>query len=295
LKHEQFLLNGRQIQLGWLQGPVAESAVRKDLRGLGKIMVSDATARYPMQISWGANSIAAPSVGDSPMLLRIVRKGRFLRRAPVAHQRRALRPFVSIATALGVGQAAIALAQAGAALRPAKVHPFTAAEHREFGQWADEVWEKARSAYALIAVRDAHTLNRVMPPGQWPDAIPLEVRVDGRVVGWAALRDRTLEGDPLFGDLRAGSVIDALAIPGFEATVAAAAVRRLQARGVDLIGACFLHPRWISAFQRAGCLAIPKRRNIGFSKEMIEAAGGLDVLMSGTHLALIDSDGPRLF
>src|SRR5690349_7435487 len=64
LKYEQFQLNGEMVQFGWLQGPVAESAVDKSLKGLGGIMVRDCLRRFPMQISWGANSIAAPSAGS---------------------------------------------------------------------------------------------------------------------------------------------------------------------------------------------------------------------------------------
>jgi hypothetical protein len=83
LKYEQFQLNGEMVQLGWLQGPVAESAVDKSLKGLGSMMIKESLRRFPMQISWGANSIAAPSAGSAPMLLHIVNKGAFLKHAPI--------------------------------------------------------------------------------------------------------------------------------------------------------------------------------------------------------------------
>lgn len=295
LKHEQFMLKGRQVQLGWLQGPVAESAVDKSLRGLGKIMVNDAIAKYPMQISWGANSISAPSAGDAPMLLRVVQKRRFLCRAPVVRRRPPLARLADLSAATGVGPLALALGQSLVRLRGGRVRRFQVSEEAQFGTWADDVWDKARDAYDLIAMRDSRTLNRVMPFGLWPHAIPVKVSVEGEVVGWAAIRDRELTDDPLFGNLRAGSVIDALAVPGFEATVAAAATQTLERRGVDLIGACFLSPDWIKGFCSAGYFVIPDRRNIGFSSELSEVGGGVANLLSKTHLALIDSDGPRLF
>lgn len=295
LKHEQFTIKGQQVQLGWLQGPVAESAVDKTLRGLGKIMVGDALRQYPMQISWGANSIAAPSAGTVPMLLRVVKGARFLRHAPVVRSRPIMKLTADIGAATGLGGLGLALGQKVVAAFGSRSHKFTASEETEFGPWADEVWAQAAAAYDLIAVRDARTLNRVMPYGHWPHATPVKVSVGGKVVGWAAIRDRELLDDPLFGNLRAGSVIDAFSLPGFEGTVAAAATQQLERRGVDLVGACFLSPDWIKGFCGAGYYAIPDRRNVGFSAELADAGGGLENLLKKTHLALIDSDGPRLF
>jgi hypothetical protein len=295
LKYEQFQLNGEMVQLGWLQGPVAESAVDKSLKGLGSMMIKESLRRFPMQISWGANSIAAPSAGSAPMLLHIVNKGAFLKHAPILGEKPQTAKVASLAAAVGLGQAGLGLAQFALARLPPRPRRYQATEEPEFGGWADEIWEAAKDQYRLIALRDRPTLNRALPTDAYPNAIPLKVSVAGKVVGWAALRDRQLSGDSLFGDLRAGSVIDALALPGHEATVAAAAKKHLRARGVDMIGACFFHRGWTAAFRSAGFLVIPKRRNIGFTGALAEKAGGLDLLMKGTHLALIDSDGPRLF
>lgn len=295
LKHEHFYFKGRLHRLGWLQGPVAESAVDRSLKGLGGIMIKDALARYPQQISWGANSIAAPSAGDAPMLLHVVNRDAFLRRSPALQENSRLARLARMSAQLGVGQIGLGLVQAASSLTGLRAGSYEATEEPNFGPWADEVWEKAKGQYELIALRDAATLNRALPTDAYPHAIPLKVTSGGRVVGWAALRDRRLSGDPLFGDLRAGSVIDALALPGHEGAVAAAAARQLRRKGVDLIGACFLHKRWIAAFRGAGFLQLPGRRNVGFSPALMEEAGGAEPLMRGTHLALIDSDGPRIF
>lgn len=295
LKPEQFYLNGSMIELGWLQGPVAESAVDKSLKGLGGILVRFSLERFPLQISWGANSIAAPSAGNAPMLLRVVNAKHFVRALPTLKSRTRIArslgtsPIASVAAfAIKSLQLALELMGRGPAL-------YTSEETSGFGTWADDIWVAARSKYRLIALRDQATLNRIMPRSGYPEAIPLKVIVDGQVVGWAALRDRQLTDDPLFGSVRAGSIIDALALPGHEATVAHAAVNRLIQRGVDMVGACFLHPDWIRAFRDAGCIVVPDRRNIGFTAALTEQGGGVSALLRGTHLALIDSDGPRLF
>lgn len=295
LKHEQFYLDGAPQRLGWLQGPVAESAVNRSLKGLGGVMIKDALARYPRQVSWGANSIAAPSAGDAPMLLNIVNKSAFVRQSPALRERSKLAAIARLSAKFGFAQVGLSLAQFASSLTGHRAGTYEITEEEGFGPWADEVWEAARGQYKLIALRDAATLNRALPRDTYPHAIILKVKSRGAVIGWAAVRDRRLSDDPLFGNLRAGSVIDALALPHHEGTVAAAASHHLRKRRVDFIGACFLHKRWISAFRGAGFLAIPGRRNVGFSPALMEEAGGVEVLMRGTHLALIDSDGPRIF
>lgn len=295
LKFEQFQLGGKMVELVTRQGPVAESAVDKSLKGLGSMMIGETLKRFPLQFGWGATSMGLPLAAKSPMLLHIRNVSAFLKRAPIVSARPRIAGLAKAAAGTGLGPAGIKAAQAALGRMPPRPARFTATEEPDFGAWADEVWQGAKDAYHLIALRDRPTLNRAMPRDDYPEAVPLKVDVDGETVGWAALRDRRLEGDALFGDLRVGSVIDALALPGHEATVAAASRQALARRGVDMIGTCFFHRSWIAAFRSAGFLSIPDRRCVAFTPELSDAAGGVDKLVQGTHLSLMDHDGPHLF
>lgn len=295
LKHEAFLVAGQRQVIGWLQGPVAESAVDRSLKGLGSMLVNDSIRRYPMQPSWGANSIATPSYGSGPMILKVLNTGRFLREAAELQSPPSRAAVARFAAATGLGWLAIGAAQTAMRMSAPPSAAWDWEEVPTFGAWADEVWAAAAPTYHLIAMRDAATLNLLVPEQGYPEGIRIRVSSKGRTVGWAVLRDRKLSGDRQFGNLRAGSIIDALAVPGCERQVAAAAVDALQRRGVDIIGACFMHANWIKALRAAGCLIIPRRRNIGFSDALVAAAGGLAPLMAGSHFSLIDSDGPRIF
>ncbi len=290
LKHEIFLLDGEPVTVAHQQGPVAESVVDSTFRGLGFKMVDDSLQKRPLQTGWGATIRKGWEAETRPALLYVANKTAFLRSFQGLQRRNVLGTVGRLSTRLGLSQVGLSVAQ----LRVPGTRA-TVTEEARFGPWADDVWLAAKGAYKLLAVRDAATLNQVMPPDDFPGTIPLGVRLGGNVVGWAAIRDHRLSGDPQFGDLRAGSMVDALAIPGHERTVIEAATRHLVNRGVDFVGSFFSHPTWIRGFQQSGYLTIPNRRGFGFSPELIRIGGGLQALSAGTHLTLIDADGPRVF
>lgn len=290
LKHETFLLDGEPVIMGHQQGPVAESVISPQLRGLGFKMVADSLERLPLQIGWGATIRQGWEADSRPALLYVVNKGAFLRRTAALRKNPKLALALDISTSFGIAQIGLAAVQTRLPWPRA-----VASEEPQFGTWADEVWEAAKGSYRLLAVRDAKTLNRVMPAGEWPNAIPLKVTLGGRVVGWAAVRDHQMVGDPQFGDLRSGSIVDALAVPGMERAVIAAATRFLASQGVDFVGAVFSHANWIGACQNTGFIALKGRRGVGFSPELVKVGGGFGPLLEGTHFTLMDADGPRLF
>ncbi|MBT9471355.1 MAG: AMP-binding protein [Pseudomonadota bacterium] len=302
LKQQPFLLDGDITLVGNTQGPVSEGIVDQRFGALGGVLLKEALARQPLQIGWGSSKRKAEVLAQAgwpsrqvPILLQIVNANAFLRRSGLLRRNAAIARGADLLAASGLGSFGNSLLQRLIGVSISATPRFLMTEEAEFGRWADSVWEGARGSYGLVAVRDAEALRTVMPAGQWPDAIPLKVEVEGAVVGWAALRDRTLSGDAFFGDLRVGSVIDILALPGHERTVAAAAAQRLRERGVDVIGTIVAHGSWIRAFRQAGFAVLHGRRNVSFSPALSREAGGFDALVQRAHLTLIDGDGPRIF
>lgn len=230
-----------------------------------------------------------------PILLHVVDAAAVLRRSAVFRRRAPLARVAELAAATGLGTLGAWVGQGLIGLSMEARPCWHATEEAEFGVWADEVWAAACGAYSFIAVRDRDALQTVMPAGQWPDAILIKVETDDGLAGWAALRDRRLSGDTLFGDLRVGSVIDMLAKPGRERVVAAAAAQSLRDRGVELIGTVVSHDAWIEAFRREGFLVLPRRRNLSFSPELARTAGDFEAVARHAYFTLIDGDGPRIF
>ena len=112
--------------------------------------------------------------------------------------------------------------QAMKSRRPAHVPAVEFSEESGFGTWADEIWEAAKSDYSLIAVRDATILN-ILYPASDPRWIRLKVTFEGNVVGWAVLLNVPMQDHNYFGNMRVGSLVDCLALPGMEEKVIVAA------------------------------------------------------------------------
>ena len=82
--------------------------------------------------------------------------------------------------------------------------------------------------YSLVAVRDATILN-ILYPASEPRWHRLKVSFEGRVVGWAVVLCVPMEDHNYFGNMRVGSLIDCMALPGSESKVTTVAMQFLQA------------------------------------------------------------------
>jgi hypothetical protein len=160
-----------------------------------------------------------------------------------------------------------------------------------FGAAADRVWDEAASGYALIAVRDSASLNRIYPATDGR-AIRLEVRQGSETAGWAVLLDTPLSGHKHFGALRLGSIVDCLARPGREAAVAQAATRELESRGVDLIVSNQADRAWGCALGRAGWLRGPSNFIFAASRALSRELRPFGVDTARIHVNRGDGEGP---
>ena len=101
-----------------------------------------------------------------------------------------------------------------------------------------------------------------------------------------------MRGSPAFGDLVVGTVLDAMALPGYERAVALAARRLCGELGVDLSLTNQLHAAWQTAFRAAGYLSGPSNYLFAASPALhalTEAAGA--GAADRVHLTRGDGDG----
>jgi hypothetical protein len=151
---------------------------------------------------------------------------------------------------------------------------------KDFAGWADEIWERARGSYAIIAARDASTLNALYPP---TDPRFLRVRTPR---GWALALDTRMHDHKQFGDMRVGTIVDGLGDPA----VIRAATGLLEARGVDLIISNQLHRDWSAALLDAGFRRGPS--NYLFAASPALAALAANPSDDAIHINRGDGDGP---
>jgi hypothetical protein len=215
-----------------------------------------------------------------PFYFKAPHPSRFLRQIR-ALRTSAFRRLVCDAAAFS-GTGWLALQLAGVARRTPGPAPLDVPA--SFTGWADPVWEGCRASYAMSAVRDAATLDRLYPPS---DPRFLRLRAAG---GWAVLLDTAMRGHKQFGDLRVGTLVDCLAPPEDAAAVVRTAARTLEERGVDLIVSNQLHRAWQAALTAAGFRQGP-------SNFLLALSPALAALVEGRaeqeiHMNRGDGDGP---
>lgn len=297
LKHQLFLARGEPTWAASIQGPVSEGLVDQKFGTVALHLIRDMQQRQARLFAWGASEKLLGVLKrmkwvevQTPLALHVVNAGRFLRMNRFLRKNRKINAALDLLAATGAGALAIGLGQIAQSLRAGGAGSApTVIEAARFGDWADEIWNAARGAYAFIAVRDSATMNALLPAKGWPEAAILRVQRGGTDIGWAAVRATQLKGDGRFGDLRVGSVVDSLAIPGQEPAVLKAATRHLRRAGVDVIVANYASEVWIRAFKAAGFLVSPNRRILVMSPALADAVGSAD---GGLHLTPLDGDGP---
>jgi hypothetical protein len=301
LKPQEFLVRGRGCRVASWQ-PLSEAIVDKRYSAVALHLMRDLLKREPLFFSWGASEPLANmlrSMGwfsrETPFCFRILRPFRFLRRNAYLRNTVARRVGLDALAYSGLGWAGIRALNAGLDLRSRPSPRCQAEEVTEFGSWADEVWDRSAKRYSLIAVRDARTMNTLLPTDGSSKAIRLRIVNDDQLVGWAAVLDTQMKVNKRFGSMRLGTIIDFLAAPEDAQCVISAALAFLEKRDVDMVCAHLSNPHWIQGFADNGFVVSPRRRFFAVSKALEKKLEPMKEALSGIHLTLLDGDGPRGF
>ena len=289
LRRQTFFVSRETIYAEHYRLPLSEGVIDRSHAMLGLRLVRDALARQPRLYAMGMGGWEKPlpqmlkrlkwRMCEVPFHFKIVNPGRFLRNIR-ALRTSALRRFALDAAAF-TGAGWIGMKALGIA-RP--LPPVSCDLAPSFAGWADEIWLRSRDSYALMAVRDAATLDGLYPPA---DARFLRVRTAG---GWAVLLDTQMEGHKQFGDMRVGTIVDCFAPPAAAGGVIRAATSLLEQRGVDLIVSNQLHGAWSRALLDARFRLGPSNYLLALSPDFAAAAGA--ARDDEFHFNRGDGDGP---
>lgn len=301
LKPQPFRVAGETLLVADYQLPVSEGTVDSRFGLVGLMTTKDALRRQPLLFGLGMGGteetvaklleVLRFRLVGCPFLFLPVRPARFLRGIRILRRSPVRRLALDVAALSGAGWAGLKVLSARRRRRAEGERELAYDTVSAFGEWCDRIWEEARDAYKLIAVRDEAVL-RTLYPGDSVRFIRLCVRRGGNVVGWAVLLDTQMEGHKHFGDLRVGTVVDALAVPGEEALVVQAAVRHLAREGVDLIVTNQLARRWCDAFRSSGFLDGPTNFIFAASPALAERIAPFDENARHIHMTRGDGDGP---
>jgi len=289
LRRQKFFAAGRPIDVAHYRLPLSEGVVDRRYATLGLRLVRDAVAREPRLYALGMGGWSRPlpqmlkrlgwRMCEVPFHFKVLRPSRFLRNIRVVRTTMLRRLALDAAALTGAGWVGMKVVGHGARLAPEK-HEMEAA----FDAWADPIWTRSQSAYAMIAQRDAATLEALYPES---DDKFMRVHADG---GWAVALDTQMHGHLQFGDMRVGSIVDCLAAPEQASAVIRAAAGELEQRGVDLMISNQLHGAWSEALRQAGFRKGPSNFLLALSPALAECVSGADD--ESCQFNRSDGDGP---
>lgn len=168
------------------------------------------------------------------------------------------------------------------------------AEVDEFGNWADEMWEVARSEYKVLTRRDAAALNRLYRPGD-RRIKRLRIGRKGTNIGWLLLATRKFHNDQLLGSLRTCVLIDALCRPDDAVHIMRAGLRQAVADGADICLAWWSHLAWQRAAMRSGFFGIRSGLTLYVPPTVQPQLLSPALPIESCHFSRGDCDGPGAF
>lgn len=307
LKEQMFWSEGRQIRIGWVVYPVAESLVNGAAAGVPTSLLFTLLRQQPHLMALGMGGHAGPLArllaaarwnGSSlPFFFSLLQPSRVLRQLSYARTTLLRRRVADALAYSGLGSIGYKLiAGACTAIRTRPRRGYTGMVMDQFDDWADEIWIRCRDSYGFIAVRDARALNALYPPG-FQCLVRLRVQRGGQNVGWICVRSIDSAGtwfERTFGNLRLGIITDALAQPADAAGVMEAGIRHLTEDRVDLIVTFQSHPAWCAAAMRTGMLRGPS--NCAFYRSPSIEGVIASAAANNRHcfLTYSDGDGPEI-
>jgi len=297
LKWQEFSFSGALKQLVYLHHPLSEGVVDKKYSQVGAQIVRRIVSEHPLLFALGMGGYARPlprmllALGWKhcliPFYFRVCEASKFLREMRTLRNTAAKRMATGAAVLTGLGPLALKSLQAFRSTRART--DFLAEVVPEFDDWADRIWADAASDFAMIAVRDAKTLRALYPVDN-RIFTRIRVLVHGQPVGWAVAGILHRTGHEQYGELRVGTILDALAPPQHATAVIAAATQVLRDQGADLIGSNQSHAAWTAALSANGYFCGPSNFIFASAPAVSELLHPFEVAISRVHLNRGDGD-----
>jgi hypothetical protein len=301
LKHQDFTVDGVLNSIGFFRQVVSEGTIDKRYALIGPRLLRDALRREPRIYALGIGGYdqaasrllkgARFEFVTAPFYFRVEHAGRFLRQVRPLRSSKARRVASDVAAATGLGALGITALQRyrmGLSRDRARVSTRNVSS---FGAWVDTVWEAARGGFEFGAIRDLPVLAQLYDVPANPFIKVLIEAAEGPR-GWAVCLATQRTDDKYFGDLKLGSIVDLLAVPGYERALVKAAVARLRQEDVDLIVTNQTFRPVGAALRHGGFLSGPSNFLFAASPALAEALRPLAANLPAFYLNRGDGDGP---
>jgi hypothetical protein len=301
LKRQPFWNGQAVMEAGCVYLPLSEGVVDSRFSPVALQMLMNALKAQPRLFSLGMGGSHQPyprllkaagwSLSPVPFYFKVIHPNAFLKNFNLLRKQTAARIVMDALAVTGLGWVGIKCLQGvlpHGSWRKCRAAMETVSD---FGDWADTVWEKSRNHYTLAAVRNAALLNRLYPPDE-ENFLKLKVTREGEPIGWAVMRNNRFPAHKQFGQMRIGSVIDCLAVPGEEPVVVQAATQLLEEREADIIVTNQSHQSWGRAFIRSGYWSGPSNFIFAGSPKMVKDLDPFAEKIRSIHFTRGDGEGP---
>lgn len=298
LKHQRYRLSDAEHDLGNIVLPISEGIVNTEYAAYGLALVQDALRRNPLCYSLGIGGASEPYLrllqamrwrtAVVPFFFKVLKPFRFCRRIAYLRAGSMPRLALDVLAFSGLGWIGLRFAQRLKTSRPAWAG-VTADGVEHFGAWSDLVWQRSVGAYGLLGVRSADVLNFLY---REPRFLRVRVCADGEPVGWAVCLSTPFTSHRQFGSLHVGSLVDCLAVSGWEHHVVTAAADVLDRSGADLIVTNLSHRAWCGAVSKCGFLRGPSNFALALSPRLQQGCDERGIALEQIHMTRGDGDGP---
>ena len=301
LKHQEFSLIGSLEEICDYQLLISEGVIDKRYTLVGIQLLSDVLKRQPLLYAMGMGGFGERlprfleswgwSLHAVPFYFMVVHPAKFLRNISVLRHSRLRRLILDVVALSGLGWLGATILKRKARKLKFSAEEVTYEVCSEFSNWADELWEAHRHNYAMVAVRDSASLNRLYPASS-DRFFRLIITNQRETIGWAVVLDTQMAGHKQFGNMRVGTLVDVFAAPENAIRIVSSAFDFLRQRDVDLIVTNQCHRSWGDALGRAGFLRGPSNYLFAASKQLAGRLQPFDVIKDKLHLTRGDGDGP---
>lgn len=301
LKHQPVSLRGEIRQMGNLYMPLSEGTINRAYSLVGAQLFSDALRRESLLFAVGLGGANAQvtslvralgwQLHPVPFFFKVLHGTRFSRHIRYLRTTRLRTLLLDLVAISGAGWVVSKLARALLSRRPRTTVSLQVQVVEQFGGWANEVWHECAASYSFVAVRTSEVLNRIYPPGR-AGLSRLRISTADRVIGYAVVQEEESLHSEFMGDMRVGTIVDALSRPEHAEAVIWLATRELERRGVDVIISNQSHPAWGAALRRAGFLEGPSHCIFATTRRLAEEIRTVDPDARELHLNRGDGDWP---
>jgi hypothetical protein len=288
-------LNGRAVRALNFQSPLSEGIVdpKYSIVAMQMVKFMQKQTDDVFMVGMGAADRPLPkllvasgwSVRPVPFLFRVHRTGDFLRELQMLRNSPLKRVAAQAARFTGLGALGLAFKQ-----RQERIGRETIRRVSEWGEWADEIWQRSRDLCSFAVARDRRTLTSLYPASDVRTKIFLIER-DGRRIGWSVCFNAQMTDHRHFGNLQVGSILDCMADQNSMTATAILTDREMAAQGADLVIVNHSNVAWVQAFRAAGFLAGPSNYMLAMSKRLTASLRGIPHGEERVHVTRGDGDG----